>query len=144
MRTFGPLPDVTGKSFDDAAAILKGFKLTAEPGKQDFSDTVPKDMVIGIETPTDAGGNAVAIHPGDTVNLTVSRGKEQVQVPDVIGQTWDKAKPILVAAHLTVKAGQLAESAPTMCVVTKTNPEPNTTVDKDSTVKVTTKCTIFN
>ena len=44
------------------------------PGKQDYSDTIPKGMVIGIEAPTDSNGNPVAIHPGDTVNLTVSRG----------------------------------------------------------------------
>lgn len=140
----GPLPDVTGQSFEDAVRILKDKRLVAVEGKQTFSDTVPKGKVIGIEASIDAAGNPVPIRPNDTVNLTISKGKEQVQVPDVTNQTWDKAKPILIGAGFAVKAGQLAETAPGMCVVTKTDPAPGETVDKGSTVKVTTKCTIFN
>ncbi|MEO7123432.1 MAG: Stk1 family PASTA domain-containing Ser/Thr kinase [Lacisediminihabitans sp.] len=136
----GPLPDVAGQSFDDAAATLKDVKLTAVPGKQEFSDTVPKGKVIGIEPSTDSNGNPVAVHPDGTVNLTISRGKEQVQVPDVTGQTWDKAKPVLVAAGFTVKTGQLADQFPALCTVKRTDPAPLSSVDKGSMVKVTATC----
>ena len=134
----GPLPDVTGKSFDDAAAILKDAKLTAAPGRQDYSDTIPKGMVIGIEAPTDSNGNPVAIHPGDTVNLTVSRGKEQVQVPDVTGQSWSQAKPILLAAGFTLDYDHSVDVRflPGIVTVKSTNPKPGSTVDKGSTIKV--------
>jgi serine/threonine-protein kinase len=139
----GPLPDVAGKSFDDAAAILKGVELKAQPGKQSYSDTIPKDMVIAIEAPTDSNGNPAAIHPGDTVNLTISRGKEQVEVPDVTNMTWDEAKPILTGAGFTVKVPKQVDENPKFCTVTKTDPAPGTTVDKGSQVKATAKCTLI-
>lgn len=137
----GAVPDVAGMSFDDAAAALKDAKLAASPGKQEFSDSVPKNMVIGIEAPADGNGNPKTLHPGDTVNLIISRGKEQVQIPDVINLTWDKAKRVLIDNGFAVKTtNPFAEAAPTLCVVTKTDPDANTTVDKGSTVKV--KCSI--
>jgi serine/threonine-protein kinase len=136
----GPLPDVAGKSFEDATAILKAKNLTASPGRQDYSDTIPKDMVIGIETPTDSGGNAKAIHPGDTVNLTISRGKEQVQVPDVRGWTWTKAKQALTDAGFTIQfknaPSRAASGFPDIATVSSLDPKPGSTVDKGSTVTV--------
>jgi serine/threonine-protein kinase len=134
----GPIPDVVGRTFEDAANILKGADLVASEGKQDFSDTVPKGMVIGIEAPVDAAGNPVPVRPNDTVNLTVSKGKEQVQVPDVVDQTWDKAKATLLAAGFTLDYDHNADNGfvPQVVTVRSTNPKAGTTVDKGSTIKV--------
>jgi serine/threonine-protein kinase len=134
----GPIPDVVGRSFEDAANILKGVDLVASEGKQDFSDTVPKGMVIGIEAPVDAAGNPVPVRPNDTVNLTVSKGKEQVQVPDVVDQTWDKAKATLLAAGFALDYDHNFDvgAVPQVVTVRSTNPKAGTTVDKGSTIKV--------
>jgi serine/threonine protein kinase/beta-lactam-binding protein with PASTA domain len=136
----GPLPDVAGKSFDDAARILKDKKLVAVEGKQDFSDTVPKGLVIGIEAPVDAAGNPVPIHPGGTVNLTISRGITQVEVPDVVGQTWAVAKKALTDAGFKIKfkngPSEFLSAAPNSATVSSINPKAGTTVDKGSTVTV--------
>jgi serine/threonine protein kinase/beta-lactam-binding protein with PASTA domain len=132
----GALPDVAGMSFDDAAAALKDAKLTAAPGKQEFSDTVSKNDVIGIEAPTDGNGNPVALHPGGTVNLTISRGKEQVQVPDVTDQYWAQAKATLLAAGFTLDYNHVFDLVSQSVTVKSTNPKAGTTVDKGSTIKV--------
>ncbi len=136
----GPIPDVAGKSFDEATAILKQKDLTAVAGRQDYSDTIPKDMVIGIELPTGSDGNAVAVHPGDRVNLTISRGKEQVQVPDVRGWTWTKAKQALTEAGFTIQfknaPSRAASGFPDIATVSSLDPKPGSTVDKGSTVTV--------
>lgn len=134
----GPLPDVVGQSFDDAKRILKDKKLVAAEGKQDFSDTVPKGLVIGIEAPVDAAGNPVPIRPTDTVNLTISKGKEQVQVPDVINQTWDQAKATLLAAGFKLDYDHAADTGfvPQVVTVKSLNPKAGSVIDKGSTIKV--------
>lgn len=138
VLSVGPLPDVVGKSFDDAADILKDAKLHAAEGKEDFSDTVPKGKVIGIEAPVDAAGNPVPIRPNDTVNLTISKGKTQVEVPDVVGQTWDKAKAALLAAGFKLDYDHAADNGfvPQVVTVKSLNPKAGSIIDKGSTIKV--------
>jgi serine/threonine-protein kinase len=59
-----------------------------------------------------------------------------VQVPDVVGETWDVAKPKLVAAGFALDYNKIADILPGSSVVTKTNPEGGTSADKGSKVKI--------
>ncbi|MDL9981403.1 Stk1 family PASTA domain-containing Ser/Thr kinase [Microbacterium candidum] len=94
----GKLPDVAGKSVDDATSLLtdKGLQVSGNTVQQN-SDTVDNGKVIGI-APRDGGG---LWRVNDTVTLIVSKGPQLFPVPDVTGKTRDQAKKILSDAGFT-------------------------------------------
>ncbi|MET4705335.1 Stk1 family PASTA domain-containing Ser/Thr kinase [Frigoribacterium sp. UYMn621] len=127
----GAIPDVAGKTLAEATNILKAVQLTATPGRQEYSDTVPSGSVIG----TDLADGAV-IRPGDPISLTISKGKEQIAVPDVINMTWAKAKQTLLDAGFKPSYNRAADAVALVVTVGKTDPTAGSMVDKGSTVKV--------
>jgi serine/threonine-protein kinase len=90
------VPDVSGQAYDAAAKALtdQGFKVQR---KDDFSDTVAKGTVIST---TPSGGSQAT--KGTTVVVSVSKGPDIVNVPDVRGMTLDQAAATLRAAGLVV------------------------------------------
>ena len=95
----GPAPvpvsgDVVGKSFDDAAAILKGQGFQVARADV-FSDNVDSGKVVG----TDPGVGQPAAK-GATVTIQVSKGPELVAVPTVVGVSVEVASQRLQAAGL--------------------------------------------
>ena len=130
----GAIPDVAGKSFADATSTLNNVQLTATRGRQDFSDTVPTGNVIGVEV-----ADGTVIRPGGSISLTISRGKEQVAVPDIVGMSWDKAKKALTAAGFTFTYDNkvAADTLPPFFQVASTNPAFGQSADKGSNIKVT-------
>jgi beta-lactam-binding protein with PASTA domain len=56
-----------------------------------------------------------------------------------VGLTWDKAKPILVAAGFTLSYDNKVDAFSTLSVVTKVSPGSGTTVDQGSTLKINFK-----
>jgi len=131
----GAVPDVAGKTVADATAALKDVKLTATPGRQDYSDTVPKGSVIALDVPPDT-----VLTPGDSVSLIVSNGPEPVAVPDVIGKTWAVAQKTLKDAGFTIKfknnISEFLSAAPLNATVKSIEPGVGQTVDKGSQVTV--------
>ena len=99
----GALPKVNGLSVSDAEAVLKKAGLTATPGSEVYDPVVPQGDVISVDPQTNSAGVGRVFRVGDPapVYLITSRGPEMVQVPNVIGMTWDRAKPLLVAAGFT-------------------------------------------
>ncbi|WP_093784536.1 Stk1 family PASTA domain-containing Ser/Thr kinase [Actinacidiphila guanduensis] len=93
------VPDVIGESVTDAQQDLEsaGLKVVLAPGKV-FSDRADKDKVA-LETP-DAGTRAGT---GDSVTITVSKGQQMFDVPDVTGQDVGDAKQTLQAAGFKVQ-----------------------------------------
>ncbi|MER7847554.1 Stk1 family PASTA domain-containing Ser/Thr kinase [Kitasatospora sp. NPDC096077] len=92
------VPDVTGKSADDAAAALAGAQLTRGGVTQTYDDTVPEGSVISSSP---AAGQL--LQENAAVALVVSKG--MVPVPDVTGMNRDDAQKALQAAGFTMKAG---------------------------------------
>ncbi len=131
----GALPNVAGKSVDEATAELAKVDLTAKPGAQTYSDTIPSGNVIAIDQPAGA-----VIHPGQSVNLIISQGPEPVPVPDVINQTWTNAKAALTAAGFQIKfknaISQFLSGAPNSSTVSSLSPSGGTTIPKGSVVTV--------
>ncbi|MGN0318578.1 MAG: PASTA domain-containing protein [Lachnospira sp.] len=76
------LPDVVGKSLDNAKALLEsaGFKVRVN---EEYSDTVGKNMIISQSPTVD---NNLNLKEGDTVTIAVSLGKKvkEVQYLDTI------------------------------------------------------------
>jgi serine/threonine-protein kinase len=80
----GALPDVTGKTVEEAIQILAGVNLTAEPGKEDYNNTVPAGAVVGIDPEPNAEGVNRVFRQGDRVSLIISRGPDLVTIPEDI------------------------------------------------------------
>jgi serine/threonine-protein kinase len=86
------VPDVTGKTKDDAVAILQnaGFKTRDQ---QQSDSTIPPNKVIGTDP---AAGTSVGA--GDEVLIKVSSGPEQREVVDCKGLTYSDCVQKLTAA----------------------------------------------
>lgn len=92
------VPDVTGLSLPDATIALRdaGFRIKVSDG-QVYSDK-PKGAVA-----EQSPGKGAKAGEGDTVTVTVSKGKEMIPVPDVTGKSEADAKRALGGAGFTVK-----------------------------------------
>ena len=88
------VPDLRGHTIDAASRELKALGLLTKV-VQVFSDTVPAFEVISHDPPS---GRSVP--KGTWVTVTVSKGPEIVTVPDVRGESMDRAKARLAALGL--------------------------------------------
>jgi serine/threonine-protein kinase len=133
------VPDVVGDSESQAIAMLQqsGFKLGQVTNE--FSGSVQSGVVIS-QVPS---GTAEAVE-GTTIDLVVSQGIEQAQVPSVVGQTQQAATQTLQTAKFkvavkqqpsdTVARGSVVEQAPaagvlaaagsTITIFVSSGPEP--------------------
>ncbi|MFB7242814.1 Stk1 family PASTA domain-containing Ser/Thr kinase [Streptomyces populi] len=91
------LPDVTGSSVEDATAQLEGAGLKVKIAAERVESEFDKGQVAR-QSP--AAGREAAT--GDTVTLTLSKGPEMVEVPDVVGDSVDDAKKALEGAGFEV------------------------------------------
>lgn len=99
----GALPDVAGKSVEEATQILAGVNLTAEPGKEDYNNTVPAGAVVGVDPEPNADGVNRLFREGQTVSLIISRGPDLVAIPgDIEDMTLGAAKAALEALGFVV------------------------------------------
>jgi serine/threonine-protein kinase len=97
---------------------------------RDFSDSVEKGTVID-QSPQP--GDHVAKHTN--VQITVSKGKETVQVPSVIGQSRDAAVSTLINAGLDPHSFAVHSSKPVDSVVAQ-DPSSGKVVEKGSAVRI--------
>jgi len=99
-----PVPDVTSRTQAEAEALLRSAGLTST-AELAYSDDVPKGEVIE-QAP--ASGSAAR---GSAVSLTVSRGPDLVQVPDLRGRTRDEAEALLEDLGLEARAVDLPDGS---------------------------------
>jgi serine/threonine-protein kinase len=90
------VPDVSQKSYDDAAAALTALRFTVVR-RDDFSGSVPNGKVIG----TEPAANALAPR-GSQITIVVSKGPELVVVPNVKAMTLEQATATLQAQGFQV------------------------------------------
>jgi eukaryotic-like serine/threonine-protein kinase len=91
------IPDVAGSSVEDATAALEDEGLKVEIASERVNSEFDKGMVA--EMSPGAGKQAGT---GDTVTLTLSKGPEMIEVPDVVGDSVDDAKQKLEDAGFEV------------------------------------------
>lgn len=125
------VPDVTGEDLADARADLAeaGLKVKIAPTRVNSEDDAGQ---VAEQTP--AGDSQAA--DGDTVTLTISKGPEMIEVPDVTGDSVDDAKTELEDAGFQVDEdrGLLGLFGDT---VKKQSVEGGDTAPKGSTIKIT-------
>jgi eukaryotic-like serine/threonine-protein kinase len=123
-----PVPLVEGMTAEAAADALReaGFK---SEQRREFSDTVKAGRVI--ETSPPEGSTA---RKGTTVTLIVSRGREKIAVPDVVGRPRDEAERTLQDAGLqaSVKEEESEDADPG--TVLRQDPPAGTELAKGKTV----------
>ncbi|MCL2826992.1 MAG: PASTA domain-containing protein, partial [Eggerthellaceae bacterium] len=124
------VPDVTGISFAAATQELQDAGFDIGTTTEDYSASIATGLVISQDPK--AGDPASA---GTKVNLVVSKGLEQVPVPDLTGKSADDARKALDDAGLKSAAGT-AEYSSTVPVnqVIRQDPPAGQTVNKGSTV----------
>ncbi len=96
------IPSLAGMTQSQAAKTVAELGLTVDVIDKVFSEDVPIGKVI---TSDPAGGGRVAI--AGTVNLIVSKGKDRVEVPDLVGLTVELATAALKSKNL--KIGRVTE-----------------------------------
>ena len=118
------IPELKGAPKDDAKAELEKAGLVVEL-EEEFSDDVEKGLVTRTDPP--AGEQAPK---GASVTLYVSKGKDLVSVPDVIGMTYSEAYDILSAAGFDVVPKGRGNN------VVDTDPDPGVQVKRGSEIIV--------
>jgi serine/threonine-protein kinase len=84
------VPDVLGKQFELAEAELQKANLTVVRGPDRYSDTLPKGVVVAVKPEV-----GTELKPGDQVQVTLSKGKAPLSVPNVVGKNVNEARQML-------------------------------------------------
>jgi serine/threonine-protein kinase len=125
-----PVPRLYGNTPAQAESVLQGAGLRLGAQSQDYSDDVAEG---GIFLQDPSGGENV--EPGTAVDVTVSLGPEQVEVPEVYGLSVAAAQTTLSEAGLNstpieVEGDEAAGTA------LSTDPAVGAMVDPGSTVSL--------
>jgi serine/threonine-protein kinase len=125
------VPDVVGMTRTEAAAKLRdeGYKVGAIT--QQFSDE-PAGVVVDQDPPGDSDADK-----GSAVDLTVSKGAKQLEVPSLIGEPLEEARRDAKQSgfdqlRITKRSDEEAEPG----TVIEQNPQPGTKVDEGTTLAV--------
>jgi len=124
------VPDISGKSVDDAVSALEAVHLTAAPTqKPDDNPGFPEGQV----TKTDPAADTT-VPSGSSVTLYVSTGN--VEVPNVVGKSQQDATTELTKSKLTVVVTQ-ETSEETPGTVLSQNPAAKSLARQGATVTIT-------
>ena len=135
------VPDVTGKTADEARKILQDAGFQVQSGTAEYSDSVAKDRVARTNP---AAGQSIP--KNSVVTYYLSLGQEGTEVPNVIGSTEGSATTTLSNSGFNVtsesvysdtvprgqvisqtpNAGSLAKDGDTVHLVVSAGPDPST------------------
>jgi serine/threonine-protein kinase len=124
------VPPVVGLTLASAQNRLEKVDLKSSQ-REENSTTVDKGRVISASP-----GEGEKVDKGSTVTLVVSSGPEQVDVPNVSGQSFDQAQSTLQNAGFRVNRTD-KESTKDPGTVLSQNPQGGTQADAGSTVTLT-------
>jgi beta-lactam-binding protein with PASTA domain/predicted Ser/Thr protein kinase len=124
------VPDVTGKSFDEASSqlVAAGLKVTRKD-----QETADKDPGTVLAQNPKGGGQAAK---GSAVQLTVAKEPSQVDVPDVTGEDQGTAIAELSAAGFEIQRKEKDVDSPEGDGVVIEQSPPNGKAKKGSTVTI--------
>ena len=129
------VPKLVDAKASEIGALLTERHLTAGPVAEEFSETVAAGIVIRQDPAPDA-----SVKRDTPVGVVVSKGREPIPVPSVVGKPADEADRTLVAAGFTVAQGEQvnSETVPAGVVVSQT-PAQGTLFRKDTVTIVVSK-----
>lgn len=118
------VPNVVGKTESEAISILKAAGFDVSVSYSTSSD----DDEGKVISQSPSSGKA---DKGSTINITVSKGSGNVEVPDVVGMTYEAAKAKLQAAGFNVQVSGAGSK------VISQSPLGGNKVAKGSTITIT-------
>lgn len=127
------VPDVVGRPLGQAQTLIQNAGLRFDQATEAPSSDVPEGSVIS----TDPVGGA-SVERNSVVRIVVSSGPEQVQVPNVIGDSESDARAALRQAGLEVSVEQRSVPAgdPNDGRVSSQSPSGGARVDAGSSVTI--------
>lgn len=126
------VPNVKNKKKDKAKELIEKNKLTMSVSGKKWSDKIKKGNVISQNV--EAGKK---IEEGNNIAVVISKGVEQVKVPDVEGKTLEEAKKLLKKAKLKVDSTSVYSDSVAEGKVINQSIKAGKTVDKNKTVTLT-------
>ncbi|NYD99020.1 serine/threonine-protein kinase [Kineosphaera limosa] len=129
------VPDVTGKTPEEAAQLISDTRLTVGPTREAYHDTVEVGRVY--QTTPKIG---TELKPGTEVRLAVSRGPEPIELVDWRGKPVSDAEKALEEAGVAVVRGgeEFSSSVPAGAILTQ-SPGPGTVYRGDTVTFVVSK-----
>ena len=124
-------PDLKGKSKKKAKTELEKKKLSLAVGKKKYSDTVKKGAVISQKPKA-----GTECEEGTVITVVLSKGIEQVKVPDVIGMSQEDAVAAIEKAKLQANVVSEYSSSVASGNICAQSVEANEKIDKNSTVTI--------
>lgn len=126
------VPNLKNKTAAEAEKALRDLGLIPAAGEAVHNSEVKAGLVVS-QTP-EAGSKAVE---GDTVTYSISLGEENVQIPNVVGKSQDKAKSELESAGFTVSVNEASSNDVDAGKVMSQSPSGGGTAAKGSTITIT-------
>jgi serine/threonine protein kinase/beta-lactam-binding protein with PASTA domain len=126
------VPSLAGMTQKEAAATLQTLGLKSAVGEEVFSEDIPVGKVISSSP---GGGGKVG--KSGTVKLNISKGKERIIIPTLVGLTPDVA--IQKLSDLGLKAGDTTEIFSALAekgFVVGTDPKDASEVKRNSIVNI--------
>ena len=125
------LPDLKGKKKDSAEKTLSGAKLQMEVSGEAFSDSIGKGKVISQKPEP-----GTECEETQKISVVISKGVEQVTVPDVTGKSQEEAEKALETAKLKSETESVYSSDVESGYVVSQSEEAGESIDKNSTVTI--------
>ena len=125
-----PVPDVVGKTLELAQLELEKANLVVKRGPDRYDDNLPAGVVIAVDPEVGA-----EVKPGDTITVTVSKGRAPITVPNLVGKHVDDARNQLKELGLTLVEEYKDSDRPRGEVLAQ-SPQDGAGVEKGAQVKV--------
>lgn len=129
------VPTVVGDTRPQAQAALTSAQLTSGPVTEEYNETVPPGRVVS----SDPGVNT-SLKAGTKVALVLSKGRQPITVPSVVGKTGTEATDTLNKLGFTVQQDteQFSDTVAAGQVISQ-KPETGTAFRGDSITLVVSK-----
>jgi serine/threonine protein kinase/beta-lactam-binding protein with PASTA domain len=124
------VPALAGKTYGEAVDILE--ELGLEPRRVDVFSQQPVGVVASLDPKA-----GTVVDEGSVVTVRVSKGTQNIPVPDVLNQSEESAREELETAGFQVEAVEAPSSSTPAGLVSAQNPDPGVEAARGSTVQIT-------
>ena len=126
------VPSLAGSNVKEAKVVLDNLGLSLKVGSEEFSEDIPEGKIIKSDP---AGGGRVA--EGGEVTVFLSKGKERIEIPNLVGLTPEAAQAKLKESSLaTSEITEEFSSDVAAGLVMRSNPIAGERVKRDSNVSL--------
>ena len=127
------IPNVVGISQDEAKKKVEELKLKYNVRREEYNADVEAGFIISQDPEYI---NNYSVKEGSTVNVVVSKGKQLVKMPKVMGMEYSEAEKTLRDLGLKIeKVEEISQKVQEGYVISQENAE-NTDVEAGATVKI--------